>query len=447
MKLVNQVAYMPRRVRGVYYGWWLVAINGFISWVASVPIVYALGVWAVALESNFGWNRTQLSLAFTFSRIEGGLMGPVEGYLTDRMGTRRMVLVGLLVLGAGFLLFGQVRNLWMFYLAFLVMNLGHGMCGWVPMMTLLNHWFARRRATAIGWSNVGGRLGALLLVPALAWAISPDQDRLGWQLTALVLGVFTLTVAWPISKVIRNRPEDYNLRPDGDSPDSAPATTGPREPLTTSRSATTTVATDFTPTQALRTPAFWLISFGHGFSAMVVTTIFAHLGLLMKDEGFDLQATGWVVAVYTMVSMVFQVVGGYVGDRIPKRVALFVFTCVQAGGVALLTFPSSLTMFYLFAVVFGIGFGGRNPLTVAIRGEYFGRTYFGRILGLSTAPMNVLLLIGAPFAGLVRDTQGTYTIAFVTLAALNFLSGFLFLMAKKPVLPSSPRSQVVERAA
>jgi MFS family permease len=171
---------------------------------------------------------------------------------------------------------------------------------------------------------------------------------------------------------------------------------------------------------------------------MVILAIMAHLGLLLQDQGFQLQTTGWIVAVYTAVAMVFQLVGGYVGDRIPKRVALFIFTSIQAGAVIVLTLAGSLGSFYLFAILFGIGFGGRNPLTVAIRGEYFGRSSFGKILGLSTVPMNMLLLIASPFAGYMRDVQGTYTNAFLILAGLNFLGGVLFLMAKKPVLAAAP---------
>ena len=126
--------------------------------------------------------------------------------------------------------------------------------------------------------------------------------------------------------------------------------------------------------------------------------------------------------------------GGYLGDRIPKRLALFGFTSLQAAAVLVLAAASSLNTFYLFAIIFGIGFGGRNPLTVAIRGDYFGRASFGKILGLSTVPMNLLLLIAAPLAGYMRDVQGTYTQAFYLLAALNFVGAVLFLLAKKPEL-------------
>ncbi len=102
---------VSRRTRGLFYGWWLVPLSGFIKVLNSAPLFHAMTIWSVALESHFGWSRTQLSLAFSFTRIEGGILGPIEGYLTDRLGTQRMVLTGLLVLGVGFLIFWQVDRL------------------------------------------------------------------------------------------------------------------------------------------------------------------------------------------------------------------------------------------------------------------------------------------------------------------------------------------------
>ena len=409
----SQLINAPRRMRGVFYGWWLVVLSGFTMTVATVPLYHAMAIWSVALESHFGWSRGQLGLALTFTRIEGGLMGPLEGYLTDRLGARRMVLIGLLILGVGFLAFAGVRNLWMFYVAFIIMALGQGLGSWLPLMTTLNNWFVRRRTMAMGWSNVGSRLGALLLVPAIAWAIDPEQIRLGWQLTALILGVFILIVAFPLSRMIRNRPQDYGQLPDGapaePSPDSAPATaaavptptvpstnlpgradtprpaagSAQRRPASVSPAAANAAAADgdLTAQQALRTPAFWFISFGHGFTAMVILAIMTHLGLLLKDEGFDVQTTGWIVTAYTATAMVFQLVGGYVGDRGPKNLALFVFSTIQAAAVALLALSSGRLMFYLFAVLFGMGFGdstrwpppsGGNTLAAPPLGGYWG---------------------------------------------------------------------------
>ena len=99
---------------------------------------------------------------------------------------------------------------------------------------------------------------------------------------------------------------------------------------------------------------------------MVILAIMAHLALLMEDQGYQVQTASFMVAVYTGVAMCFQLVGGYVGDRASKRLTLAFFTCIQAAGVVVLVFANTLPMFYFFAILFGIGFGGRNPLTVAI---------------------------------------------------------------------------------
>ena len=403
--------------------------------LSSAPLFHAMTVWSVALEAHFGWSRTQLSMAFAFTRIEGGIMGPIEGYLTDRVGPKRMVFIGLVVLAIGFLFFWQVKHLWMFYLAFVIMSLGHSLCGWVPVTTLLNNWFIRNRAKAMGWSNTFSRLGALILVPAIAWAINPDKDRLGWDVTALALGIFSFLVAVPMYKVIRNRPEEYNLLPDGLMPlDVETSRNSQDSGKEVSQIEVQQDTQDLTTAQALKTVAFWLISIGHGLTSMVIIAIMAHLGLFMSDNGFDIQTTAWVVSVYTFVAMVFPVVGGYVGDRIPIRIAIFVFTSIQAFSVVILTFANTLPLLYAFAVLFGIGFGGRSPLTTAIRGDYFGRRSFGKILGISTVPLNILLLVAAPFAGYMYDTTGSYRSAFLILAALSFVGGVFFLLAKKPSL-------------
>ena len=393
--------------------------------MATVPLFHALAVWAIALERHFGWSRAQLGLALTMTRVESGLIGPLEGYLVDRVGTRRMVFIGLVILGGAWLFFSRVENLWMFYLAYVLMATGQGLGSWIPLMTMLNKWFSRSRSSAIGWANVVSRFGALLLVPAIAWAVADAPGRIGWQMTALILGIGILVLAGPLASLIRNDPADHGEVPDG----------GPLRATAATRSsaaASRTRQQDLSASEALRTPAFWLIAFGHGFTSMVLLAIMTHLGLLMVDKGYTEQDAGWVVSAYTGVAMVFQLVGGYSGDRLSKRMALAFFTAVQAAGVLVLVVAQSLPMFFAFALLFGAGFGGRNPLTVAIRADYFGTASFGKILGFSTVPMNLLLLIASPFAGWMYDQYGTYSLAFLILAGMNFVGSLCFLSAARP---------------
>ena len=426
------------RTRSIYYGWWMAGVGGLILLVTGVPIFHAMTVWAVALAAQFGWNRTQLGFALSLTRVEGSISGPISGYLTDRFGSRVVVFSGLLVLAGGFVFFSQVRNLWMFYLAYFIMSIGQGQAGWLPVMSLLNQWFRRRLslAVAIAVSIMG--LGSLLLVPAIAWAVNPDADRIGWRVTAIIVAGIALASAFVIPKLIRNRPQDYGLLPDGDPPDReadiGQARTARGLAPATGQADTTQ---DFTTGQALRTSAFWCITFGHGLASMVILAIMSHLGLLMvEDQHFSVQTAAWVVSAYTGTSLVFQMLGGYIGDRVPKNLGLFFFTVIQGVGVLMLVVSSSLAGFYTFAVLFGIGLGGRTPMTTSIRGEYFGRASFGKIFGLSMVPMNVLLFIASPMAGYMRDRQGTYDHAFLTMAILTFIGAVLFLVSKKPRLPA-----------
>lgn len=424
------------KARGTFYGWWMVAVSGFIMIITAVPVFNAMAVWTVALKSEFGWSHTQLGLALSFTRVEGSLTGPIAGYLVDRMGSRFMVFTGLVILTGGFFLFSRIDNLWMFYLAYFIMSVGQGQAGWLTVMTLLNHWFVRHRAMAMGLAMVGMGIGSLVLVPLIAWLINPEADRLGWRHTAEILAVVALVSAIILPKLIRNKPEDM-----GDYPDGVPPT------VKTSVQAVDADGQndeqELTIGQALRTQAFWCISFGHGFGSMSVLVIMTHLGLLLTDDyGYGLQTTAWVLTVQTAVSIAFQFLGGWLGDRIPKNIALFIFTAIQGVGVAFLTVGDSLIYFYIFAVLFGIGFGGRTPLTTAIRGEYFGRASFGKILGISTVPMNILLLIAPPLAGYMRDELGDYKMAFLLMAAFNTVGAVLFLIARKPKLPGLVRTEV-----
>ena len=420
--------------RKIFYGWYLIPVVGFLNTLTGVPIFHGMGLWFVALESAFGWNRTQLALAFSLTRIEGGILGPVEGYLADRIGTRRLVFIGLTIMGIGFILLGQVRNLWMFYLAFLIMALGQGLGGWLPLNALITNWFIKYRTTAMGWANSIGRLGGLIFIPALAWGVDPTADNLGFRATATIIGVFSILIAFPISRAIRNRPEELGLDPDGISSKDSP--TNSSSNYVNSIDSNLDTVSDFTVKEALQTRAFWFISIGHGLTAMLIIGMMAHLAPMLTDRGFSVQTAGFVVTSYTATSMIFQIIGGYLGDRLPKRILLFLFTSIQAISVFyLILSPPTISAAYVFGIVFGLGFGGRAPLSVSIRGEYFGRRNFGTIMGISQIPMNILLLFAPIMAGIMYDLQGTYNVAFAILALLNFTGGLFFLLARKPIRP------------
>ena len=417
-------------MRGMFYGWKLAGLALLVIGLASGPVWSGVGVWVKALEMHFGWSRAQLTGAFSLAQLEGSILGPLLGYLIDRLGPRRMVFIGLVITGLGFVLFSRTNNLLTFYVSYGLIMLGTAAGSWLPLMTVVNRWFIRKRGLAMAVAAEGSPLGGLLLLPVLAWAVTPSH--FGWSTTALWIGMVFLALAFPISRFIRERPEDYGERADGDpSPNASMSQievvrTPPRDIGSRDQP-------DFTAGQAIRTSAFWLITFGHAFSSMLFATLTVHLVPMLTDQGLSLQSSANVFSAMMGVAAVFQLIGGYVGDRMETRVAIAVFGFIQAAGFTVAVFTESMPMAILFAVLFGAGFGGRNPLTVAIRAEYFGPNAFATITGISSAPMYLFMLAAPLFAAFIFDTQGSYMIAWLILGGLGSMSGVLFLLAKKPL--------------
>ena len=453
----KELAHPVRLARGLFYGWWLAVIGAVIMIIGTVPLFQALSLWMPVLQGQFGWTTTQLSWAFTLTRVEGTVMGPIAGWGVDKLGPRKMVAIGLLVFAVGFLLFSRTANLWMFYLSFVVVSLGAGLGSWLPANTALNNWFRQRRSTAMSIPMLGFGIGGVVIVPLMAWMMGWDAQtaaeipgRLGWQNTALVVGAVGLIAAVPLAWLVRNRPEDYGQHPDGIDPSIDRATGGSAGNAGGRRRASgggagggaVAIAPEYTWQEAIRTRAFWLITMGHASSSIIIISVMTYLGLVMVERGFTLVEVGLVIAVQTAVSTAFMVIGGIVGDRIPIRIAIFGFSFLQSIAIGVLLFAETLPLFFLFAVLMGVGFGGRTPLTTSIRGAYFGRSSFARITGISMIPMNIMFIVVVPYIAWMRDNvTGDYTLPFATIAAVSAVGSVMFLLLGNPRPSPAQRRQ------
>ena len=409
-----------KRLGSVYYGWWLVGTAGYLLTLMSVNIFQGRGVYQSVLIERFGWSRTAISGAFALSHIEGAALGPFVGMLVDRFGTRRMVVIGHVIMGAGFILFSFVQELWHFYVAFVIIAIGSGLGGWLAMITLVNNWFVRKRSLAMASAMSGIHFGGFL-VPVLALGM----ESYGFRTVTFGIGVFLWATVGPVARLIRDHPEDYGLRPDGD-----------RVPRISTGSPSTgteaDIESDFTARQALRTPAFWIISIAHATSTAAIVSMAAHLVPKLTDIGLSLSTGGLVVLLYTSVALPSQFVTGYVADKLPKPPVIAFFMLCQGIALLIIANADTLKLALLFAVIWGFAFGGRVPVMTAIRGDYFGRKAFATIMGLSMLPNNVGMIAGPLFAGYMFDTYDSYYVPFVTFAVMNFAGAVLILFARRP---------------
>ena len=406
----------------IFHGWRIVAAGFVLETLMGALLFHAYGAYVVLLGQEFGWSKTLFSVAFAMARAESGILGPIQGWLTDRFGPRTLIRIGMTIFGLGFMLFSQIGSPLTFFLTFFLMALGSSLGGYLPIAVAIVAWFRRRRALALSLSSTGMPVGGLL-TQVVALALS----GFGWRWTAFLSGVVILSVALPISRVVHHRPEARGEWPDGEPP--PPAASGPG-------AATRAIGVDFTPREAMRAPALWYISIGHGSALLVVSAVSVHLIVHVTERlGYSLQQAAAVVALMTVMQVTGQLGGGWAGDRFNKRAIVVGCMVAHAAGLLLLASATAFPMVAAFAVLHGLAWGIRGPLMSAIRADYFGSAAFGTITGISSMVVMFGMVGGPIIAGVLADRTGSYELGFRILAGLAVLGSVFFVLARRPSPP------------
>ena len=425
-------AQLKARAGNVFYGWRIVAAGFVNQAIAAALIQRSFGAYAVLLRDEFGWSKTAIAGAFSLQQVENGILGPVQGWLIDRFGPRLSLRIGVILFGLGFIAFSQINSLIGFYVAYLLIAVGASLGGYFPFTVVIVNWFERRRSRALSIMQTGGAIGGLLVV-GVAFAL----ETWGWRSTALVSGIIVILAGLPMAQVARQRPEDMGLRADGEPPE----TEGPGGIGAEARRAQ--AGGDFTLRQAVRTPAFWLISLGHGSSLLIVSAVSVHLVLhLEEDLGYSLALASLAVTVIQAGQIGGTLLGGFIGDKYDKRKLAFICMAAHTLALLLVAYATNAAMVFAFAVLHGAAWGLRGPLMGAIRADYFGRTSYGAILGTSSLITMFGSIIGPIVAGVLADQTGNYELGFTLLAVFAGMGSVFFLLAKRPSLPA-PESEAM----
>ncbi len=385
----------------------------------------AYGAYVAVFRDQFGWSSTVLALGYSTIQGTNGVVGPGQGWLTDRFGPRAVIRVGLLILATGLILFSQISALGHLFPALFVVAVGMSLGGFLSVMVAIVNWFERYRATAISFVTGGFAIGGVLV-----YLVVLAIEAFGWRTTAFSSALVILAFGLPAAQLVRTRPEDQGERVDG-LPAPEPAPTG-------STGTVTELERDdgFTVREALRTRQFWFISLGHGSALLVVSAVMVHLFThLTESLGYTLTQAGAINIVIPVSQVVGTIVGGVLGDRVSKR-GLGVGSMLLAG-VALLVLvaANSLWMIFVFALAHGLAWGTRGPILLALRADYFGRRDFGKIMGLSQLVMTTGMMTGPLFAGLMRDITGGFETGFTVLAVISLLGALLIVFSPRPVRP------------
>ncbi|MSQ49648.1 MAG: MFS transporter [Betaproteobacteria bacterium] len=418
-------------MKRIFYGWWMAGAGSLMQFVQGTLLLHSFGAYFAVLRDDRGWSKTELSGAAALHQVEAAILGPLLGWFIDRFGPQWVIRIGVLIFGAGFMLLSTIDSLLAFYGAFIVTALGASLCGFFPLNVALIHWFEKKRARALSSMQIGMAAGGLC-VPLVAWALA----TWGWRATSFASGIIIIALCLPLSFVIRRRPEDMGEVMDG-------VGSRPSDSIATSENENAASTRDFTAREALRTPAFWLISLGHGFALFVVMGVNTHAIIHMKEGlGYTIEAAALVITLQTVAQLCGVGVGAWVGDRLNKRLMSAACMLGHMGGLLFLTYASNVAMVVAYALLHGAAWGLRGPMMQAIRADYFGRSAIGMILGLSFLIMVIGQVGGPMIAGIMADITGNYRAGFTTLALLAGLGSVFFLLAKRP-----PRPMLITGAA
>jgi len=411
----------PRRT--IFFGWWIALAGAGLQLLQGTVLGQAYGAYAVVLRQEFGWSKTLLSGASALREMESGLTGPVQGWFLDRFGAKNVARLGIVTLAAGLILFSRTTNPVNFYVSFVIMALGASMMGYLTLTYTVVQWFERRRSTALSLVSMGGALGGVILPVTVVLSM----NTYGWRPTAFASGILVLLVGLPLCQLLYNTPAEKGMLPDGVTLEEA---------ATPERVALAASEADFTLREALRTPAFWWVSFGHGSSLFVVSAVNVHLLLhLTESQGYTLGQASQVMSLITAMFLIGNIGGGIIGDYASKRLLAICAMQMHMIGLLLISHAAGTPMVIAGAIVHGLAWGGRGPQMAAIRAEYFGRSSFGKIMGVSNGIIIIGTIAGPLIAGYVYDTTGSYRIGFDILAAMSGAGAVFFVLARRPRPP------------
>ncbi|MBI4339360.1 MAG: MFS transporter [Chloroflexi bacterium] len=416
--LVTSGDVIKAMVGKVFYGWWIVYCGSAIMAVSAGINFYGFSAFFVPLAQDFGWKRSVLSGVFSLSRLEGGILGPVEGLLIDKFGPRRMMLLGVPLMGIGFLFFSRVDSLFSLYLIYIfLITLGSSLGTFSPVGAAVANWFIRKRSLALGITQAGVAVGGAVFLPVLGWLIS----AYGWRTAAVVAGLVILGIGLPITLVMRHKPEQYGLLPDGASAHQARGVAGD-----------SLDEVSLTAWQSLRTRALWFLGFSLTLRSLVTTGLTIHFVAMMVDRDFSLTVASSLLGSVALLSIVGRLGMAWLGDYLDKRYLLAGSLGLMALSMLAMGLAESQWLVGAILVVYAVAYGGAIVLPIALQAEYFGRGSFAAIRGLLSSLQTPGMLVGPIFAGFVYDVTESYFVAFMGFAVAGLLGALLLLGVKKP---------------
>jgi MFS family permease len=369
----------------LFYGWIVVAV-GIVVTCVGFGAMASLTVFLQPMSETMGWSRTGISTAALINWLCMGLGAFLWGALSDRFGTRVVVLIGGALLGAGLVTASRAASLAQFQALFgVIVGLAAGSF-YTPLTATTTRWFTQHRSLAVALVSAGLSVGSAIMGPLARWLISVD----GWRFAMLVIGDVVWLVIIPAALLVREPPASTAA--------AGPAGTG-------------TAGADgreLTVAQALRTPQFAALALTYFACCAAHSGPIFHMVTNAIDHGVAAMAAATVLSAASLASLSGKVICGLVADRVGAKRTLLAGLALQAVAVSLYLFTRELAGFYAVALVFGFAYGGVMPLYAILVREYFGARIMGAVFGAAAFASTLGMAAGPVAGGWLYDAFGGY---------------------------------------
>ena len=406
----------------VFYGWVIVAA-ALVIILVLVGIRFSFGVFFKSLEAEFELTRAATSSVFSAYMVLAALFGIVNGWALDRYGPRRILSLMGLFTGLGLLITGLTSSLWQLFLSYSLL-VAVGTAGPVPLlMSVISRWFDKKRGIAIGIATCGTGLGTLVLAPLAAYLIS----SFGWRMSYIVLGVIAWLVVISLAMLLRRDPGEI-----GDLPDGVKARVG-RAELTERENSSQ--LSGLSLGQALRTRNFWLLVSVFLLWAFCLGLIMTHVVPYATDLGISTIEASTILGLIGGLQILARLLVGRISDIIGRKAPGLICALLGTGALIWLIWLHNLWMFYLFAIIFGLFYGGFGVVILTLVSDSFRGRNLGVIMGIMNAGYSVGLAIGSALGGFIFDVNNSYVVAFEIGAAVMLITGLCVVFVRGEMSP------------
>jgi MFS family permease len=368
-----------------------VAMTAFLALFSIVGFaLYGLPFFYDFMVRDFGWSRAQVTSGNGYSKLlVGPVFGFIAGWIVDRFGPRRLMLVGILMAGLALVGLGLISSLGMFYVFYLFYALGYVCGGPLPNQVLLSKWFDRSRGKAMGFAYLGIGIGGAI-VPILADRLC---EKIGWHGALVTLGVLMIAIAFPMAFFVKELPGD----PRGSELKPAPVSSG----------------------TVFKSGAFYLLAIGSMCSIGAVGGTMQNLKLFLSlDQKLPQKEIAHVLSLVLITSIAGRLLMGWLADMIAKKYVMLLIYSIVACSIPLLFYASARGALFAFAIVFGIGLGGDYMIIPLMGAEIFGVRVLGRLMGVILTADGVAEALAPMAVAAIRDRTSSYTSGFILLIVL-----------------------------